>query len=509
MADVTSPTAPMRGTYPLTVSWLLVGVLLGMGTAVTTDNLLPGLALATLVTVVGITWRLGDPPILPFLLAYQWLSVTSGYWFQWVTGDFPGLYRPGDVERTMAIALAGLLLLALGFRLTDQALSGWFRRRFGRAATERDWSIGSIQTLFVLVLVGYAIDYVWVVNTKAVAGLDVALQRLLDLRQVLLVTLFWEVLRHRRGYIYLWAALAWAFVPKLGGYFSEFKSPLLLLLIVYGATFRPWDRRWWPKSLGALLKASPVLLVLVVLLLIWQGGLKRDTREAFEAGYLSANPIERVTNFVDGVQRGIPDLIRNPRPYVESLVERLSYITFFSLVLDYVPDREPFAEGELLGLAIANSVMPRYLFPNKPVLLSDSAYTRRFAGVQVAEQGTSISIGYMAEFYADWGFRGMWISIFGYGCWIGLMAALLRRLNPMPVFHHGVLIVVILTVVDFEHQFIKGFAAINASVVFTLALLFLGRPWLTRVLDVSDSGAADAEPAPGRTPVEGPSPSAI
>lgn len=258
----------------------------------------------------------------------------------------------------------------------------------------------------------------------------------------------------------------------------------------------------------AFVKASPVVAVLLILLLIWQGGLKRDTREALEAGYLGANPISRVANFVAGVQRSVPDLFASPRPYVERLVERVSYITFFSLVLDHVPNREPHADGALLRLAVANAVMPRVLFPEKPVLESDSTYTRRFAGVLVAEGGTSISIGYMAEFYADWGLQGMWLSIFAYGCWIGLMAAVLRRFTPMPVLHVGVLTVVVLVVVDFEHQFIKGFAAINASVVFTLVMLFAMRPWLNRVLDVT----GDPGEQPARLDVhasEAPDPSVI
>jgi hypothetical protein len=39
---------------------------------------------------------------------------------------------------------------------------------------------------------------------------------------------------------------------------------------------------------------------------------------------------------------------------------------------------------------------------------------------------TSISIGYMAEFYADWGVAGMFASILGYGLWMGAIARGLR-----------------------------------------------------------------------------------
>ena len=216
-----------------------------------------------------------------------------------------------------------------------------------------------------------------------------------------------------------------------------------------------------------------------------RAGIAAGYREAFDRGYASASPLERVTQFAAGVEEALPSLFADPLPYVEKLVERVSYVTFFSIVLDYVPAHEPHAEGELLRVAIANSTMPRFLFPEKPVLLSDSYYTKRFSGVYVSDNQTSISIGYMAEFYADWGMTGMFVSVFLYGCWIGLMAALLRMLNPVPALGGGVLIVALLTVSDFEHQFMKGFAALNASVVFMLALLFVLRPWLERSLGVT------------------------
>jgi hypothetical protein len=485
--------SPTERAYPLTVPWLLLGGLVAMAITVTADDVLPGYAAFVLMATIGLTWRRDDPPVFPFIMAYQWLSITVGYWFEKVAGYYPGTYRPGDVEHTMLVALTGLLLLAGGIRLVYHGLTTWFgRRRDGRQqARPPTWEVGNLHVLFVVVVVAYGLDYLWQVNTRGFIGFNVALQRVLDMRQVLLVTLWVEILRRRTHYSLLWLSLGWAFVSRLGGYYSDFKSPLLLLLIVYAATFKPWESRWWPKSLLAFAKLSPALAVLLVLLLIWQGGLKGDTRERIDAGAV-ASPTERMAQFVEGVTKELPHLRDDPRPYVEALVSRLWYLTFFSLVLDHVPDRERHAEGELLNLAVANSTMPRFLFPDKPVLESDSAYTRRFAGVQVAEGSTSISIGYMAEFYADWGFRGMWLSVFGYGCWIGLAAALLRRLNRMPVLHAGLLVVAMLAVADFEHQFVKGFAALNASVGFMLVLIFVLRPLLVRLLDVRERGTEPA-----------------
>jgi hypothetical protein len=49
---------------------------------------------------------------------------------------------------------------------------------------------------------------------------------------------------------------------------------------------------------------------------------------------------------------------------------------------------------------------------------------------------------------------------------------------------------VALAVADFEHQFIKGFAALNTNVIVMLAALIVLRPWLARLL-----GTAPDRPA--------------
>ena len=62
--------------------------------------------------------------------------------------------------------------------------------------------------------------------------------------------------------------------------------------------------------------------------------------------------------------------------------------------------------------AIKHIIMPRFLFPNKPAL-DDSKHTTQLTGIYVANQskGTSISTGYMAEFYADYGPYYMYIAL--------------------------------------------------------------------------------------------------
>jgi hypothetical protein len=488
--------------YPLTLNGTLAGLVAAALVGVVTDNLYAAYAAFVLLASVSVVWRRDDPPVLPFIFAYQWVAVTAGYWYEGVYGNFPGTYAPGDVERTMTIALSGLLLLAFGARATSQWIGGIGRGRVGEGTALESQRVTSIWPLFTLVMASYAVDYTYTLSAREFGGMSSLVQRILEFRQVLLVTLWLQILESRRNAGLLLVSFIWAVVPRLGTYYSDFKSPVLLMLLVLAATWRPWDARWWPKSIVAAVKAAPFVIVLMVLLLVWQGGLKRDTRIAHDEGAIGRDPGERISFFVSSFRTGLPDLFQNPEPYVEALVERVSYITFFSRVLEHVPGREPFADGELLKMAFVNAFVPRVLVPEKLELPSDSYYTRRFTGIQVTEAGTSISIGYMAEFYADWGLTGMYISILAYGCYIGLIAGLVRRLAAVPLMRYGAMIMVLLAVSDFEHQFIKGFASLNLNAGVTLLLLAVIGPQLTRFIGATQVPAPQTtgEPAEAALP---------
>lgn len=91
--------------YPLSVSAFVIAVLAACMVGVSFDNLSAAYAVFVLIFAVGLVWRKGDPPVLPFILVYQWISVTAGYWYQGIFDSFPGIYKTGDVPRTMFLAL--------------------------------------------------------------------------------------------------------------------------------------------------------------------------------------------------------------------------------------------------------------------------------------------------------------------------------------------------------------------------------------------------------------------
>jgi hypothetical protein len=126
------------------------------------------------------------------------------------------------------------------------------------------------------------------------------------------------------------------------------------------------------------------------------------------------SPTEQVAEFADLVTNIEPDDFRGS---VEQMFRRVAYVDYFGAVLDYVPKRHPFENGALLWKTIHHILMPRFLDPDKAILESDSELTRRYTGLSVAgsDRGTSISIGYIAEGYVDFGAYGMLILALAFG----------------------------------------------------------------------------------------------
>jgi len=116
----------------------------------------------------------------------------------------------------------------------------------------------------------------------------------------------------------------------------------------------------------------------------------------------------------------------------DNLVYRVSYVEFLALTLKNVPTYIPHEDGQLFIDALEHIFKPRIFFPDKKVIY-DSEITSKYTGVQFAgkDQGTSFSLGTVAEAYVDFGYVYMFVPIFFYGLLLGYMyrALLLKGYN--------------------------------------------------------------------------------
>ncbi|HEY1982259.1 MAG TPA: hypothetical protein VGH13_19470, partial [Xanthobacteraceae bacterium] len=163
------------------------------------------------------------------------------------------------------------------------------------------------------------------------------------------------------------------------------------------------------------------------------------------------------------------------------LLARHSYIDFLGATMNYVPSMVPHEDGRLVGAAIANMLMPRVLFPDKPPLANDTDVTSEYTGINFYSAGdTSISIGYLGELYIDFGYAGALVAMTAIGACLGFGYRFLRVYERVPLLiTYGACTLLSLSFMDFGTALIK---ALNASVLAFAAALVIQRFIAPRVL---------------------------
>jgi hypothetical protein len=141
------------------------------------------------------------------------------------------------------------------------------------------------------------------------------------------------------------------------------------------------------------------------------------------------SPVEQVSTFGQLLSTVDGETLEGS---VQTLFRRVAYVDYFAAVLQYVPEHHPHENGGLLAGALGHILIPRLIYPDKPWLESDSDITMRYTGLIVPStaQGTSISLGYMAETYVDFGPYGMYVPILLFGLTWGLMYRWFVRKAP-------------------------------------------------------------------------------
>jgi hypothetical protein len=459
-------------------SWYsLVGPSVGVGAlaALLLNSLTGGLTAGAGALAAGAVWRHGEPPVLSFALAYQWVFMAVPVFYFAATGRGP-LHSPvGDLESAAHLSMVGFLFLAAGIRIGATVFG--LERHVARV--RHRGAVGDLydpRRLCILVVVMNAVDWVFEIR-PAMLFFSIAqfVLAILALRQVFLLALFYVVLRRGSGYLYALVGLLSAIIPRLSSVQSTFKEPLFMILI---AGLAEWSRLRWGDSrrrrrarvlLGGVAVGTVGLLIAGV---IWEGAIKPVWRYAGTQG----SPMEKVAVFyrTASLQASMMDA----RAASERLASRLSTGIFFAYVLDRVPQVVPHTGGDLLMGALRHVTQPRFLYPDKANLGSGSERAELYAGITVGE-GTSVSVGYMAEFYVDFGVPGMFVPVLVFGALVGAIYAFAARLAPSwTLFAATVTVLFVNTFLTFEGNFTKILGGMAVSAVVFLSFLALIAPRL-------------------------------
>jgi len=377
----------------------------------TSNGIITSAALVSLPIVLYLVWREGEPPVLAFACAFQWLQATAAIFY---TNQFGVTLEEAFGDRSLTTAawlsIASVLALGLGIRL---GLAGV--RNTGQNELENEARKVGIPRAFALYLGAFFVATPLERFSFVIASLTQPLLAVAALKWAAVFILCYSVLQQRRYFAYLMSCVVLEFVIGFVGIYSQFKSVFFVLAVATMCS---------PLALrGRRLAINLICFVTLFAMGVVWTAVKVDYRTFIAEETMEAEispPIERkFGKLADLVESLTWDNIVDG---LDGMIMRVSYVHFFALTIENVPGNVPYENGKLWGGSIVHVLTPRLFYPNKPTL-DDSERTRLYAGVEVAgvEQNTSIGIGYVGESYIDFGPIGMFVPIALLGVFYGLL----------------------------------------------------------------------------------------
>jgi hypothetical protein len=360
---------------------------------------------------IKLLWREQEMPVLFFSVAMQWLSITSKVFvanFRMLSFSSPEMHRfPQAINEAFFLSLAACVALAFGLSLATKNI------RLRSGSVEDLLPFYDVRKCLILYVVFSVFANLLLLITWRWPGLMQAFIQLIHLKWgffVLSGLLVFGKNSHKKVFL---AIIFFEIILSLGAYFSSFKNYLIFFVLVLFSLRIKWN--WRPVFFLTVL-----FLIGFNTLVVWTY-VKPEYR-----AYLSGGEQAQIVTVgkTDALKKLWSLAITiNREKYSDALmqlVDRVSYIDFFSASINYVPNALPFQNGKVLKDVVLHLALPRMFFPQKAAI-DESDELNLYTGLSVAnaEKGASISLGYIGQWYVDFGPVLMFIPIFLSGILLG------------------------------------------------------------------------------------------
>ena len=427
------------------------------------------LAVGSVISLaVGLLWGVGTAALLMVVLLQLSQVVMPLIYANLVGVPLQNVSKNlGEMTSTTWFALAAILSLVIGM---------WCGQLGPRSRVDLELQLEaktwSPQSAFVFCLVTVALAAVFEILGGLYAGLQQPALAASRVEWLGVFVLACVCSAQRRGYGYLMLVVCMEVIKGFSGYFGDFKEVFFVLLV---GTISGRSKLSARTILPGLVAASVALALGV----FWSA-VKQDYRTYISQGakeqVVLASAEDRFAFLIDRLLKFDGEEMRRG---FYLLAVRWSYTDILAATMRNVPARVPFQDGALMGTAVMHVLQPRLLFPDKPGLASDTDMTVRYSGVRFDignnAANTSISLGWVGEFYVDYGFVGALVASFIFGLLLGRSVKVINSLVSLPaIVNGGLTLMLMMTVTSFEQNFLK----MMGSFLMTLMIIFLFRWFL-------------------------------
>lgn len=368
------------------------------------------------------------PAAAAYLFLWQWMQVFARVLQVQIDGEPLGAGIHGaNVTRAYWYMLASLVVLAVAFRVT---LSGLRPATYADAVAHARWRPADL----IIVYIGaIAVSLAFAFAGRLVPALFQAMDVASRLKVVALFVLCAYTFSTGQGMKFMLGAVFFEILVGFTGFFSDFRGVFIYVAVAAIAARIRWTTM---SSIAAVVWVS----LLLVLALFWTS-VKNDYRvyasQSEESQEIKVPLSERMAYLGEKVTSAGAI---NWSDAAYTLLIRLAYVDIFGAVIgvqESSPEPESYRQW---SEAFGHVFQPRFLFPEKPQLLDSDVYMRLARGdpAEHARLGTSISVGYMGENFADFGFPGMLFGIVFLGVMLGLVTRFFMSSNLPLMVREGI-----------------------------------------------------------------------
>jgi len=373
---------------------------------------LAGLSLLILLGGWRYLSREPGPPVVAAAFTHQWLQVTVAIFYAALTGRKIVQMDTSDYRPMVFIGLASMVAMFAGLYL----VTGWR----GRARAAR--SAFQLPVEFSTIAMAYAVSVALAGALSSFAWSHPALTQIVLVLALARYVLLFLLVRRLATPKFRWGWILLVLLAEVAigfaGFFADFRQPIAIVgVAVLGVVDRRRVRTWVVLGFLAALAVSTGVL--------WTA-IKPMIRKQYDYSQSDARRLQTVAAVAERSLGGSGGAWLY---HADTTVSRIWAIYYPALAVARVPSVVPHQNGALLGFVIRHIFAPRFLFPGKPDLPSDSDKVRKYSGVWVAgrEARTSFAFGYAAESYVDFGVPLMFVPIFILGMMMGAAYKWLAR----------------------------------------------------------------------------------
>ena len=433
------------------------------------NQILTFFSVIILITSFRLVWRKNEPPIFPFIIIYHWVQISAKIFHANILNlDINVISSSYSTNQAIWLSLIGLVVLSFGIKITTKNM------KFVSYNTINYYgNLYSIRKLFKIYLITFVLYALLKEIMFSIPQLTQIISGVMKFKTIL-IYLFFLISFIKKEYKFMIIILIIEIAFGLLGFFSSFKEPFFLLFLAFFTI----NSKLTKRSVKVLILPTFTVFVLLMTWTVIKTDYRKEINKDSQTMVVNVSTSEQLVILQNLVNKVSVDDLRNG---VEILALRLSYVDYFGEVIDNVPNIKPFENGKLWFGAITNIFKPRILFPNKKSF-DDSERTNKYTGNNVAgwEKGASISIGYFAESYIDFGY-GMFFILFLLGMLYGVIyKILLRRISNLPLAY-AMIIAVLMFSYLFETRNDKLIGGIFTSVI---VLFVLWKPLIHKYLKI-------------------------